>query len=253
MTTTEFITIPNFGNKYHISKSGIVYSTHTSKPLKQMLSTSGYSVVKLLVPYTKGLESKQYKTRYVHRLVAEAFIPNPENKPQVNHIDGCKTNNNVLNLEWCTALENTMHAIATGLTTKKVSTNTFSEKENIINRLLNSKLNWYDAVTEMGIHRTNAKKSILKTASELGCEAQVLSLIKTHEQERAKQAAQETAVKNSKPVKVFNSQTQQETTYPSATLAASAIKASVGNVINSCLCGHSVNTIYKCVYVNSVL
>jgi len=55
------------------------------------------------------------KTHMIHRLVAQAFIPNPDKKPCVNHIDGNKLNNHVSNLEWCSVQENNLHARQTGL------------------------------------------------------------------------------------------------------------------------------------------
>ena len=61
------------------------------------------------------------KFQYIHRLVAEYFLDNPENKPQVNHIDGDKLNNHIDNLEYSTAKENMVHAGKTGLISYKQS------------------------------------------------------------------------------------------------------------------------------------
>ena len=60
-------------------------------------------------------ENKEHKLAYVHRLVAEAFVPNPNRKKEVNHIDNNKQNNAASNLEWATRRENTIHAYANGL------------------------------------------------------------------------------------------------------------------------------------------
>lgn len=77
---------------------------------KFYIDKDGYCVLKLCV-------GGQCLNRKIHKLVAEAFIPNPDNLPQVNHIDGNKQNNTVSNLEWVSRAENIQHAFRTGLMT----------------------------------------------------------------------------------------------------------------------------------------
>lgn len=92
-------------NKYMISNKGNVFSKKNNIIMKQNTLKKGYKRVQLS-------NGKRY---LVHRLVAEAFIPNPYNFPQVNHIDGNKQNNCVDNLEWCTQSYNMRHALNNGL------------------------------------------------------------------------------------------------------------------------------------------
>lgn len=84
---------------YAITSCGKVWSYRRKIFLKPSISQKGYAYVSL----TKDGASKKFR---VHRLVAEAFIPNPENKPEVNHINEVKTDNYVRNLEWATRVEN---------------------------------------------------------------------------------------------------------------------------------------------------
>jgi len=100
--------IPGFEGYYAISNCGRVKSRKGI--LKLQNNHKGYPVVTLVV---RPLKLK--KTFTVHRLVANVYIPNPEQKPEVNHIDGVKTNNCISNLEWNTGSENCQHAIRTGL------------------------------------------------------------------------------------------------------------------------------------------
>ena len=92
---------------YLVSETGRIrrYGSDSDKAVRKH---DGYFVVDL---YQDGRRS----TKRVNRLVAEAFIPNPDDKPEVNHKDGNKLNNNVSNLEWTTKKENCEHAWRTGL------------------------------------------------------------------------------------------------------------------------------------------
>lgn len=93
---------------YLITEDGKIYSIRRKLYLKPQNTAYGY----LHNTLTKNCIKT---TKVIHRLVAEAFIPNPKGLPQINHIDGNKKNNNVSNLEWCTAKHNIIHAYRTGL------------------------------------------------------------------------------------------------------------------------------------------
>ena len=113
--------IEGYEGLYQVSNYGRVRSldryvkqNHNTKQLKkgkiikQQKGHKGYLILSLC-------KDKKRKTFKVHRLVAQAFIPNLENKPQVNHINGDKTDNRIENLEWATNGENGLHAYKNGL------------------------------------------------------------------------------------------------------------------------------------------
>lgn len=86
---------------YSVSDSGLVRNDKTGRILKQSSHRCGYKVVML---------GRKTVPLYVHRLVAKAFIPNPEKKPQVDHVNGNKADNRAENLRWVTASENSFGA-----------------------------------------------------------------------------------------------------------------------------------------------
>ena len=100
----RFSYVPGFEGLYSINENGEVFNERTGKKLKPYSNSDGYKYVKLC-------DRGRKKCFRVHRLVAEAFVPNPNNKRYVNHVDHDKTNNKAENLEWVTAQENTDHEI----------------------------------------------------------------------------------------------------------------------------------------------
>ena len=113
--------VKGYEGLYQVSNLGNVKSLYglcgrkyvkREKILKKTKKRANGNYYREVVTLRKDKKKKEFK---VHRLVAEAFLPNLENKPMVNHIDGNSFNNNVNNLEWCTARENVVHAYETGL------------------------------------------------------------------------------------------------------------------------------------------
>ena len=112
MSNTEEIwkDVPGYDGLYQISSfgrvkrlNGTVNNFHEDRILKTKYKKHGYAFVCLC-------KNGKLKYFHVHRLVGIAFIPNPENKPQINHKNGIKTDCNIKNLEWCTASENGLHS-----------------------------------------------------------------------------------------------------------------------------------------------
>ena len=101
VTDLKWEPIHGFGGAYEISNTGQVYSHRKNRVLKLSTDKFGYLRVSL-----QKHNRKDKKLYFVHRLVAEAFIPNIENKPYVNHKDEQKNNNCAENLEWCSHKEN---------------------------------------------------------------------------------------------------------------------------------------------------
>lgn len=110
--------VSSLGNLRTIARDVVYFNTRlgrevtrtlVQKPVKTRLDSDGYVIANLSTEKAKTLTVK------VHRLVAQAFIDNPEDKPHVNHSNGIKTDNRVENLEWVTNYENRIHALNNGL------------------------------------------------------------------------------------------------------------------------------------------
>lgn len=156
--TKDMIMIDGYSN-YYISNTGEIYSLHRKRYLKQSVSTGGYKLVIL------AGDSGKRKAMSVHRLVMKAYgNPDPD-RPHVNHIDGCKVNNFIGNLEWCTISENILHAHVTGLNGNKIPVRQYS----LSGKLLGTYCNIKEAIKETDVPRSAISNMLIgKTKTGYG-------------------------------------------------------------------------------------
>ena len=152
----EWRDIPGYESFYQVSNLGNVRSIRFNK-VRNMKSwdSHGYRAVELCI------NNNRYTVR-VHQLVALAFIPNPENKPEVNHKDRNRSNNNVENLEWVTQSENVAHAYRNGVKPRPTYQNQPLQKE-ILDIIENKK---YFSIREAS-RQTGHKRDTIKRSLDL--------------------------------------------------------------------------------------
>ena len=141
--------IPNYPN-YSATQSGKIFSHKTKKYIRGQINNEGY--IRL------GLYGDNGEKKFlIHRLIAQTFIPNPENKPQVNHIDNNKSNNCVNNIEWISNQENRNHALRQYKTTSIILKN-YSLKDYSTKDYMRVEYNIRKAKTEITILNKDLKK-----------------------------------------------------------------------------------------------
>lgn len=146
-------------DNYIIDENGIITNTDTNKILNGSIGENGYKYYRL---------SKNHKTKmfYAHRLVAETFIPNPNNLPVVNHKDGNKLNNNINNLEWCTYSENSKHAHSSNLLQKRRQSEYY--KEDLPNEIWKKIYYTHYSVSSFGRVKNDITNLLLKPSIACG-------------------------------------------------------------------------------------
>lgn len=151
--TEEWKDVVGWEDMYSVSSEGRVYSKHTKTLRKPRTEKLGYLSVDLW-------NNNYMKRLKVHRMVAQAFIVNPENKPQVNHKDGDKANNKLSNLEWATAKENSQHAYSNKLSRPTVGARHGRSKLTELEAFFikHSELPNKDLATEFGVSQRLIRK-----------------------------------------------------------------------------------------------
>lgn len=181
--------ITGYEGLYAVTEDGKIWSypkpcsSKNGMWMKLQLFTNRNNRSKPHVQYTVGLTKYGKRTTYlVHRLIAQAYIQNPENKPQINHKDGNPLNNNIDNLEWATAAENNRHARNNGLTdfhsgNQDAIRSMNGKKTGAINGMRSRRMFTMDeAIHVREIHATG-EKSCIAIARDMDCSNKTISNI----------------------------------------------------------------------------
>ena len=145
---------------YAINEEGQVINTRKGNSLTPHLNENGYLYVTLR-------RNNRNVTTSVHRLVAETYIPNPENKPFVNHIDANRSNPHKVNLEWCTQSENIKHAYKLGNMSQKKNF-TAEELDELLTQLISGSANMTNLAKRMGVGLSRLTINMRNRASKTG-------------------------------------------------------------------------------------
>jgi len=117
--------------QYYVTDKQEVYNVTTKRYVKPYFASNGKNLNKKYLAVGLYVDGKRKNILY-HRLLAEIYIPNPFNLPQINHIDGNIHNNTISNLEWCNAATNNNHAIRSGLRPTKLNMQKANEIRNLL-------------------------------------------------------------------------------------------------------------------------
>lgn len=223
--------VEGFEGKYQVTSDGRVYSLISNMWMKPSIKSNGYYQMKLFISYNKDTKKRKYAYYHLHRLVAQAFIPNPENKPHINHIDGNKGNNTVSNLEWCTPNENMQHAFRTKLVVREKK---LSEKElsSFLDDYIQGKQTLIELKEKYQYFPSNPNLNIYlrDLAKKQGRLEKYLS-VKDH---RKSVSAQLKKHLTSKAVLQFDLEGNFIKEWPSTIEAARNLKINQGNISNAC-------------------
>lgn len=205
----KWLPIKNYEELYEISDTGEVRSVNRILKVTNRKDTlfrgrlikqsPNKSVLYMQVGLWKENKKMNY---YVHRLVAETFIPNPDNLPEVNHIDGNRQNNHIENLEWVSRVGNVQHAINTGL---KIYTNRLTEEEFLecIERVINGET-YTDLLKSVPYKLPFLSTKLKQVAKKYGLEDKLAEAVKLNQAKVKNQSSKLIAQTQSKRIAMLD-------------------------------------------------